>query len=335
MYGSGISIRTGSYNINNTANNIGSNCSKYIKRIIIFTIIFIFFNVYLYRNNIVYLFMTRSINPFDYIYNIDCIRFAPGFDSGGHFNRIMELNGVASIAHDRYTKSNGNNDSKNNIIIKYLLLPRDWYDWLKYWYGDNISSNLSNYPLKIISEDDDAEWKKKHCEYWHASQIFRGSKYVKDTSYDVYSSLIPHEQIKLNAMKRISELKELKNKGNIISNTNKIIVTYHKRNLDGNCHNRSCHMLQKDIESILKSEFQINNPESEAVIILLSDHQLPEEEKKFDIVSDDEFNIQVYMALLSDIHIGNPASSVDYIVCIWRNIIDPNRRGCFNPHRSR
>lgn len=51
---------------------------------------------------------------------------------------------------------------------------------------------------------------------------------------------------------------------------------------------------------------------------LFTDHQSPPMDQTFSIIDDHPFMVQLWMMVLSDVHIGTPGSSLDYLVWIWK-----------------
>ena len=72
-------------------------------------------------------------------------------------------------------------------------------------------------------------------------------------------------------------------------------------------------------------------------LVLFTDGRRPELDETFPIIDNHDFLTQFWMMVLSDIHVGNPASTVDRIVMHWRYAqgrqnIEPSR--CFLKYRT-
>ena len=75
----------------------------------------------------------------------------------------------------------------------------------------------------------------------------------------------------------------------------------------------TCHYTEENVRKKFKDEI-----DKDAFIILFTDGQSKEYDAKFTHRDKEPFQVQQVMMSMSDIHIGNPASSVDKVVGTWR-----------------
>jgi hypothetical protein len=136
-----------------------------------------------------------------------------------------------------------------------------------------------------------------------------------------------------------------------------VVVTVHRRNLDGKCQsiahnnlysmchgNRTSHggngptiftdpprygqlatvdqrmaICEWDYATILKDlKEQGNDDHGQVSILLLTDGQVPALDRTFPQIGNYSFPVEAWLMVLSDIHYGNPFSTVDYVVYSWR-----------------
>jgi hypothetical protein len=64
---------------------------------------------------------------------------------------------------------------------------------------------------------------------------------------------------------------------------------------------------------------------NDTLILLLTDRQVPELDATFPLIGNYTFAVESWLMTLSDIHFGNPFSTVDYVVYTWRR--DYARKG--------
>jgi hypothetical protein len=57
---------------------------------------------------------------------------------------------------------------------------------------------------------------------------------------------------------------------------------------------------------------------NDTLILLLTDRQVPELDATIPLIGNYTFAVETWLMTLSDIHYGNPLSTVDYIVYVWR-----------------
>jgi hypothetical protein len=134
------------------------------------------------------------------------------------------------------------------------------------------------------------------------------------------------------------------------------VVTVHRRNLDGKCQsiaynnvyslchgNRTSHggsgpmitdpprygqlatldqrmaICNWDYATILKDlKEQSSHDYGQISILLLTDGQVPALDRTFPQIGNYSFPVEAWLMALSDIHFGNPFSTVDYVVYTWR-----------------
>jgi hypothetical protein len=127
------------------------------------------------------------------------------------------------------------------------------------------------------------------------------------------------------------------------------VTTVHRRHLEGTCVGLAeqkkflvCpnfkgrnQMNVTELVGICNLEFgMIANEKMGTSSVLLTDNQVPELDQTFPYVSNHSFPVQTWMMALSDIHYGNPFSTVDMVVYFWRKGIGKEKtmrpRACYH-----
>jgi hypothetical protein len=111
------------------------------------------------------------------------------------------------------------------------------------------------------------------------------------------------------------------------------VTTVHRRNLDGLCHEQAAaykwvvcpnHDVSKSLSvqnllDICNLEYNMIANETQGTsVVLMTDGQVPKLDQTFARISNHSFPVETWMMVMSDVHYGNPFSTVDYIVYFWR-----------------
>jgi hypothetical protein len=112
------------------------------------------------------------------------------------------------------------------------------------------------------------------------------------------------------------------------------ITTVHRRDLDGKCVGYAQNYTSmvcpnyraarkelsvRQMVDICRWEYQMLAAETQgSTVVLLTDGQVPSLDRTFPYISNHSFPVQAWMMALSDVHYGNPFSTVDLIVHFWR-----------------
>lgn len=132
------------------------------------------------------------------------------------------------------------------------------------------------------------------------------------------------------------------------------ITTVHRRDLEGACvlfaeeqNLLACPNTQSSLEldvldyknACLIDYPTIANETNGTQVVLLTDSQVPDLDKTFPIISNHSFPVQSWMMAKSNVHYGNPFSTVDVVVYYWRNalldgsdnVVDMRPSACYRP----
>jgi hypothetical protein len=141
----------------------------------------------------------------------------------------------------------------------------------------------------------------------------------------------------------------------LLAHQDTTLVTVHRRNLDGKCQsiaynnvyslchgNRTSHggsgpmitdpprygqlatldqrvaVCDWDHNMILNDLKEQGNNHGQVSIMLLTDGQVPALDRTFPRIGNFSFPVEAWLMALSDVHYGNPFSTVDYVVYTWR-----------------
>jgi hypothetical protein len=112
------------------------------------------------------------------------------------------------------------------------------------------------------------------------------------------------------------------------------ITTVHRRDLDGKCVGYAQNYTSmvcpnyraarrelsvRQMVDICRWEYKMLATETQgSTVVLLTDGQVPALDRTFPYISNHSFPVQAWMMALSDVHYGNPFSTVDLIVHFWR-----------------
>jgi len=129
-------------------------------------------------------------------------------------------------------------------------------------------------------------------------------------------------------------------------------ISVHRRNLDGTCHYFArCRKLKKRNRKKCKERdpaancsvelrlqacdmeyYTIPNPDN-MPIVLFTDKQDPEKDSTFPHIFNESthFLVEMWLMVKSQIHWGNPRSTVDTVVASWRQGYRMEPRACYDP----
>lgn len=240
--------------------------------------------------------------------------------SAGNTNRILCLNGEM-----------GQNCNKiiqlaNAMLMTQNYTIRDSINW-KVGLGSGLWTTWYNSffdPMENVTLDvsDSA------CD--HKIGAFE-AHYI--TSFHNYNEFIdrlhPKEEFRRSANKILEQKRH---------NNSQKIITVHRRNLEGECHQRIqkdntfcflpdyqhqdvgvCDIVYGDVQQLMAKRInKSNNMGVSHMVLLMTDSQVLELDSTFPVMDRHPFPVQLWMMASSDLHFGNPASSVDYIVAHWR-----------------
>lgn len=225
-------------------------------------------------------------------------------DFGQTFNKIIQL-----YKTFKYIERNN---------IDYIVLDdyysvkggETWFKWYKNFMGDTeyldqrIRPGRTGrlYPLFNTCK-----------EYVHVETIFFADEPEMDDYY-LWDEFLPNGYHFNEAYNFIT------------MNIEKKFVSVHGRNFEGNCEffvrkysNKShpewyCQLTSEIVEKEMKPKLGLENYET----LLLSDGQRPDLDETFEFQYSGSFESSVWIMVLSDYHIGNTASTVDFVVSKWR-----------------
>jgi hypothetical protein len=141
--------------------------------------------------------------------------------------------------------------------------------------------------------------------------------------------LIPKQSIRLEAEEALATYSD---------NRQRQIITVHRRHLEGQCVERAVQAKVACIHPAAKTKLSTNQlvdtckydynmirnkhkptiDQNASIVVLMTDHQVPKLDETFPIRSNYSFAVETWMMVQSDLHYGNPQSSVDYCVAVWR-----------------
>jgi hypothetical protein len=118
------------------------------------------------------------------------------------------------------------------------------------------------------------------------------------------------------------------------------VITVHRRHLEGECKNRArsgkvaCGKdpsLVKPLMStnelldtcnyeysMIQNKHRVDLEQNKSVVVLCTDRQVPQLDDTFPIQSNYSFPVETWIMAKSDVHYGNPHSTVDLVVAVWR-----------------
>eukprot|EP00581_Thalassiosira_minuscula_P018847 CAMPEP_0183718496 /NCGR_PEP_ID=MMETSP0737-20130205/11735_1 /TAXON_ID=385413 /ORGANISM="Thalassiosira miniscula, Strain CCMP1093" /LENGTH=477 /DNA_ID=CAMNT_0025948059 /DNA_START=57 /DNA_END=1487 /DNA_ORIENTATION=- len=256
---------------------------------------------------------------------------------GRSFNRFRQLAHMIEFSHQ-----NGG---------RPIRLNRMFHKWSIGWWFDfdqrdeSLSSNiLPRITLESTRGDTQGCFHTKDLKGWH--------HYVAGHTPEGYSPGLAslHQIVQKGffdeAYQRLNQYKEQfaeeqRTKGRAGFTSEQVqVATVHSRWLEGNCPGRIRNNLlycsnALDFTDELAEEWAVNAcsytegyvrqqlqslgyDNEDIVVVLCADGQLEEEEATFAYRDDSKFQTQTALMAISDIHFGNPGSSVDMGIAHWR-----------------
>jgi hypothetical protein len=247
---------------------------------------------------------------------------------GRTFNRIMMLaNALAMMDDKRNTLSRGNvllnnsNATADTVIHTetFIGLPPILSEWYESFL-DERSDIVLNYTGPCLST-------------WNSKTLFLHKDYrFKPKSQQQLQYLLPKRSFRLEAERALAAYSK---------NGQQQVITVHRRNLEGlcnrlanltrvswlSCNNPDAHKILQRNELInicnyeykmIKQEHGTSIDRNESIVVLCTDEQVPELDETFPTRSNYSFPVEAWMMTKSDIHYGNPYSTVDLVVSSWR-----------------
>jgi hypothetical protein len=195
----------------------------------------------------------------------------------------------------------------------------------------------------IVSYDDDAPCDAEY-DAVTLHYLFFKEKW-KPVAYQ-FETLIPKASIREEAERVMKEY---------AGPSNLPVTTVHRRDLEGACvlfaeqknliacpNIRSSQELSViDYKNACLIDYpMISNATEGTNVVLFTDGQVPELDETFPTISKHKFHVQAWMMAISDVHYGNPFSTVDVVVYFWRmalsrttgsNNIEMRPTACYKP----
>lgn len=239
---------------------------------------------------------------------------------GRTFNRILELaNALAMIADDV-----SNNTTVNETKQTFIGLAPNLSEWYETFFDARKDIRL-NYDGPCFSE-------------WTSKDLFFIKEYKNSKkSRQQLQNLLPKKDFRAEAEKALASY----------SNSGKQqVITVHRRHLEGVCSKKAMgvsvacvkdrlqvkrSMSTKELLDTCNYEYNMiqrrhkdDLEQNKSVVVLCTDQQVPQLDDTFPIRSNFSFPVEAWMMAKSDVHYGNPHSTVDLVVAVWRT--GQNRR---------
>jgi hypothetical protein len=239
---------------------------------------------------------------------------------GRAFNRILTLaNALAMIADNATALSTAHNTDTPIQTETFIGLP----PFFSIWYDSFLDPRpdiVLNYTGPCLST-------------WDSKDIFLHKDYRFQTkSRQQLQQLLPKRSFRIEAEHALAAYSK---------NGQQQVITVHRRHLEGICIRKASlptvvavacnnpkakNLLQRndliDIcnyeYSMVKKDHSISIENNTSVVVLCTDQQVPELDATFPIQSNYSFPVEAWMMTKSDIHYGNPYSTVDLVVSSWR-----------------
>jgi len=293
-------------------------------------IVLLCFGLYMRPEYIGYQFHSQWRSP-------NCFVMEEGFKTGGNANRIQALFHAFHLAERRK--------------FKYIAFPEDWQKWMCKLYSEK---SINNFPVPVVPVDGYAgcpevfgnlsktgirnRWTDS-CEYWHLANFFRLPWYSPHTYRlsDWKYYLPTAHQYREKATTKLENIRK--------KHKDKKILTVHKRWLSVWCTDKTefnpspsqvdrwCHISP----AMVLEQLAIANISKDNIYgIVSSDGYMKVEDVAFQVegyhfqTEEVSFMTQVWMWILSDIHVGNPHSTIDHMACRFRRLLCEEHANC-NP----
>ena len=239
---------------------------------------------------------------------------------GRTFNRILELaNALAIIADD--VNNNTTVSPKKQIFIGLSPNLSEWYET----FLDSRRDIVLNYTGPCVST-------------WTSKDLFFIKEYKNSRkSRQQLQHLIPKKDFRDEAEQA---LEKYSNGGQ------REVVTVHRRHLEGVCSKKAMGVSVACVKdrvlvkrsmstnelldtcnynySMIHNKHKQDLEQNKSVVVLCTDQQVPQLDDTFPIRSNYSFPVEAWIMAKSDVHYGNPHSTVDLVVAVWRT--GQNRR---------
>ncbi len=235
---------------------------------------------------------------------------------GRTFNRILELaNALAIIADD------ANNNTTKQTFIGLAPNLSEWYES----FLDQRKDIRLNYtgPCATV---------------WTSKDLFFVKAYKNSKkSRQQLQHLVPKQLFRDKAEQALARYS---------SDGNQQVVTVHRRHLEGACVQKAIGTLVACVKdrvqvkrsistnelvdtcnynyTMIQEKHRTDIDQNKSVVVLCTDQQVPILDDTFPIRSNYSFPVEAWMMVKSDVHYGNPHSTVDLVVAVWRT--GQNRR---------
>jgi hypothetical protein len=256
-----------------------------------------------------------------------CIQGARWY--GRTFNRILEIANALAILADNSNdllavsdvgSQNDNNMKRTRInpIQKETFIGIS--PSLSEWYEEFLDLRpdiVLNYTGPCLST-------------WMSKDLFHHSVYKNSRkSRQQIQKLVPKESYRVEAERAIAAYSKMGLQQ---------VISVHRRHLEGMCVKKatqgSVACINRRVRGKLSTKELLDTcnydynmvrahhaatiDNNESVVVLFTDHEVPALDETFPIRSNYSFPVEAWMMTQSDVHYGNPHSTVDLVVAIWR-----------------
>jgi hypothetical protein len=162
-----------------------------------------------------------------------------------------------------------------------------------------------------------------------------GHPWIMDTLRGEFESLIPKASIRAEAEAALADF-------------GGPVTTVHRRHLEGECvlraQGKDCvcihaaapqNLTVSELVDICNMDYgKIVHQTNGTTVVLCTDGQVGHLDQTFPHISNHSFQVQTWMMARSQVHYGNPMSTVDVIVAMWRRRLasgDMMPKVCYDP----
>jgi hypothetical protein len=258
---------------------------------------------------------------------------------GDHFNRIIQLSTILDILEEENQRKQPD-DPKNKVA-----LGRAWTDWYNEWFAINDKNNhkqtlLLEYYVELERCDRIIGAKELQATFQSRKQAAIQSRPKDGTTNHTttlwlpspsLAKLIPKKSVRTEAVAAIQAFDLSQGR----------FVSVHRRSMDPiDCTETAaradfffcfqgspqqlgvpylasfCNLTYTDMRTVSSMHGGVVSTNDD--VVLFTDGQRPDLDKTFPSIDNHSFPVQAWMMVKSNVHIGNPLSSVDYVVAHWR-----------------
>ena len=235
---------------------------------------------------------------------------------GRTFNRILGLANALAIIAD-----NANSNTTKQTFIGLAPNLSEWYESFLDQRND-IKLNYTG-PCSTV---------------WTSKDLFHVKEYKNSKkSRQQLQHLVPQKRFRDEAEQALARYS---------SDGKQQVVTVHRRNLEGACVQKASATLVACVKdrvlvkrsmstnalvdtcnynyTMIHDKHRTDIDQNKSVVVLCTDQQVPILDDTFPIRSNYSFPVEAWMMVKSDVHYGNPHSTVDLVVAVWRS--GQNRR---------